>query len=103
MAPLYLANRISENSLIGCHRDPLRRLRVWSFSVALVAFVECFRGLFFAVVTGKALGRRVVVRKTDERLFPGGKKLLPRPREIGVAIVATAPLRRMRHDIAERD
>jgi hypothetical protein len=60
-------------------------------AVALLACVESL----FAIVTSKALCVSFVVRETDEPSFPRCKKLLSRPREIGVAIVTAGALRRM--------
>jgi hypothetical protein len=48
-----------------------------------------------AIVTGKTLCARGVVRKCDEPLFAGCKKLFSRPRDFGVAIVAAKTLGRV--------
>jgi len=67
-------------------------LRPASLVVAKAAMAE--RSL--AIVAGKTLCASLVIRQSDEPLFPCSEQRLSRPREIGVAIAATEALRRVR-------
>jgi hypothetical protein len=73
-----------------------------SVAMATFALVECASpigrralrtlDLAFAVMTGKALGRCLMVLESDEPLFARGKKYFSSVGEIGVAIIAAQAL-----------